>query len=139
MAIIFALMEAGPEMGISPVVMDKLKVAHKAALEGLDHMRSANVKLGLGTDLLGDLYDQQCREFLLRREVFEPIEILRQATSMSAEILMHEGRLGCVEADAYADLIVVDGDPLEDVGLLAANGQRLDLIIRDGEIIKNRL
>src|SRR3546814_17119421 len=97
-------------MGIAPVVMDKLKIAHKSAIEGLDHMRSANVKLGLGTDLLGELYDQQCREFTLRREVFQPIEILRQATSMGAEILMHEGRLGCVQPDAFADLIVVDGD-----------------------------
>ncbi|HEY0596733.1 amidohydrolase family protein, partial [Sphingopyxis sp.] len=96
-------------------------------------------KLGLGTDLLGELYDQQCREFTLRREVFEPIEILRQATSMGAEILMHEGRLGCVKPDAFADLIVVDGDPLKDIGLLSQNGERLDLIIRDGEIIKNRL
>lgn len=139
LAIIFALMEGGSAMGISPVVMDKLKVAHKSAIEGLDHMRSANVKLGLGTDLLGELYDQQCREFTLRREVFEPIEILRQATSMGAEILMHEGRLGCVKPDAFADLIVVDGDPLKDIGLLSQNGERLDLIIRDGEIIKNRL
>src|SRR3546814_7014332 len=61
-------------MGIAPVVMDKLKIAHKSAIEGLDHMRSANVKLGLGTDLLGELYDQQCREFTLRREVFQRSE-----------------------------------------------------------------
>lgn len=58
---------------------------------------------------------------------------------MGAEILMQEGRLGCVREGAYADLNVVDGDPLSDVGLLAADGANLDLIIRDGEIIKNRL
>src|SRR3546814_11851774 len=102
-------------------------------------MRSANVKLGLGTDLLGELYDQQCREFTLRREVFQPIEILRQATSMGAEILMHEGRLGCGKTEAFADLTVVVGDPLKDIGLLSKNGQRLDVIIREGEIITTRL
>jgi imidazolonepropionase-like amidohydrolase len=58
---------------------------------------------------------------------------------MGAEILMQEGKLGCVAADAHADLIVVDGDPLQDIGLLAASGRRLDLIMRAGKIVKNRL
>jgi imidazolonepropionase-like amidohydrolase len=65
--------------------------------------------------------------------------MLRQATSMAAEILMHEDKLGCIKPDAFADLIVVDGDPLKDIGLVAASGARLDLILRDGEIVKNRL
>ena len=102
-------------------------------------MRSAGVKIGYGTDLLGVTYDQQCREFELRGQVFSPLEMLRQATSMGAEILMQEDKLGCVKADAFADLIVVDGDPLKDIGLLAASGRKLDLIVRDGEIVKNRL
>lgn len=52
---------------------------------------------------------------------------------------MQTGRLGCVAPDAHADLIVVDGDPLKDIGLLAAEGRNLDLIMRGGEVIKNRL
>ncbi len=139
MAVIFALTERGPKLGFPKASLDKLKVAYASAIEGMDHMRSAGVKVGYGTDLLGETYDEQCREFLHRREVFEPIEILRQATSMAAEIMMHEGRLGCVQPDAYADLIVVDGDPLKDIGLLAENGRRLDVIMRGGTLIKNRL
>jgi imidazolonepropionase-like amidohydrolase len=65
--------------------------------------------------------------------------MLRQATSMGAEILMQEGKLGCVASGALADLIVVDGDPLKDIGLLAASGRKLDLIMRAGEVVKNRL
>jgi imidazolonepropionase-like amidohydrolase len=95
--------------------------------------------LGYGTDLIGSTYDQQCREFEIRAQVFSPLEILRQATSMGAEILMQEGKLGCIKPDAHADLVVVDGDPMKDIGLLAASGQRLDLIMRAGEIVKNRL
>ena len=139
MAVAFSLTEAGPALGFPPASIEKLKVAYAAALEGMDHMRQAGVKLGFGTDLLGVTYDQQCREFAIRREVFQPIEILRQATSMAAEILMHEGQLGCVAPDAYADLIVVDGDPTVDIGLLAQNGEKLDVILRNGELIKNRL
>jgi imidazolonepropionase-like amidohydrolase len=139
MAVIFVTMEEGQRLGMTPDSMAKLKVAHEGALGGLDHMRTAGVKIGYGTDLLGATYDQQCREFDIRAQVFSPIEMLRQATSMGAEILMQEGKLGCVASGALADLIVVDGDPLKDIGLLAASGRKLDLIMRAGEIVKNRL
>jgi imidazolonepropionase-like amidohydrolase len=124
---------------MAPESLAKLKIAADSAIEGLQHMRDAGVKVGYGTDLLGSTYDQQCREFELRSEVFTPLEMLRQATSMGAEILMQEGRLGCVRPGAHADLIVVDGDPLKDIELLAADGHKLDLIMRAGEIVKNRL
>jgi len=139
MSVIFVTMEIGAKLGMTPDSMAKLKVAADSAIEGLQHMRDAGVKMGFGTDLLGATYDQQCREFEFRSEVFTPLEMLRQATSVGAEILMQEGRLGCVRPNAHADLIVVDGDPLKDIGLLAADGRKLDLIIRDGEIVKNRL
>jgi imidazolonepropionase-like amidohydrolase len=51
----------------------------------------------------------------------------------------HEGRLGCVAPEAFADLLVVDGDPLKDIKLLAADGAHLKLIMRAGEIVKNEL
>jgi imidazolonepropionase-like amidohydrolase len=58
---------------------------------------------------------------------------------LSAEILMMEGELGCIRAGAYADLIVVDGDPLEDLSLLAADGAHVPLVMRAGEIVKSTL
>ena len=126
-------------MGLPGDRMDKLRAVYDDSMAGLDVMRGAGVKLGFGTDLLAGFYPQQTREFTLRREVFSPLELLRQATSVGAEILMQEGSLGCVQPDALADLIVVDGDPLKDVGLLAAEGQHLDLIMRGGDLVKNRL
>jgi imidazolonepropionase-like amidohydrolase len=139
MSVIFATMEVGERLGTPPENLEKFVVAREMALAGLDHMRTAGVKLGYGTDLLGSTYDQQCREFALRAEVFTPLELLQQATSIGADVLMQSGKLGCVQADAHADLIVVDGDPLTDIGLLAASGKRLDLIMRGGEITKMRL
>ncbi len=136
--IIFTLVELGESLGIPPTNLRKAREIYQHALVGLDHMRQAGVKVGFGTDLLGKLYTQQCREFLLRREVFSPLEILRQATSMSADLMMQGGKLGCVSAGAYADLIVVDGDPLEDIGLLAQDGRCLSTIMRGGEIIKHQ-
>lgn len=139
MAIIFAIRESGREFGMPEEGLAKLDLVFGEALAGLERMRNAGVKVGLGTDLLGKSYVQQTREFLLRREVFQPIEILRQATSVAAEILQQSDRLGCVKAGAHADLIVVDGDPLTDIGLLAQSGAKLPLIMRAGEIVKRKL
>jgi imidazolonepropionase-like amidohydrolase len=139
MAIIFALIEMGKQLGFPKQSQEKAEIAMKAAIVGMDYMRKAGVKIGFGTDLLGATYTQQCREFTHRSQVFKPVEILRQATSMNAEIMMHEDRLGCVKAGAYADLLVVDGDPLKDISLLAQDGKKLDVIMRAGELVKNRL
>jgi len=136
MVIIFALVELGEKLGFPPESQVKAGYAFKEALSGLDKMRKAGVKVGYGTDLLGVTYVQQCREFTLRSEVFTPLELLRQATSVNAEMMMMEGKLGCVAAGAYADLIVVDGDPLKDIGLLAADGRKLTTIVRGGEVVK---
>ncbi len=139
MAIIYALMEEGAALGLPPVSQEKIKVAFAAALTGMEHMRDAGVKMGFGTDLLGETHVRQSQEFAIRRKVFEPIDILRQATSISAEILNQTGTLGCIAPGAAADLIVVNGDPLTDIGLLADQGRKLDLIMRSGEIVKDIL
>jgi imidazolonepropionase-like amidohydrolase len=139
MVVIFALVELGRELGFPAVSQEKVEYAYKQALSGMDKMRRAGVKLGLGTDLLGSTYVQECREFTIRSEVFTPIEILRQATSTNAEMMMQQGKLGCVAPGAHADLLVVDGDPVKDISLLAANGKNLRMIVRGGEIVKDEL
>lgn len=139
MIVIEQLVEMGRAMGFAPQSQEKAEYAWKSAIAGMDLMRTAGVKVCFGTDLLGNLYKQQCREFALRRQVFSPLEILRQATSVSAEMMMQEGRLGCIQPGALADLLVVDGDPLKDISLLESNGEKLSVILRAGELVKNRL
>lgn len=139
MAVILGLHELGAKLGFPEESQRKMAVVAKSAVESLDIMRTAGVKIGLGSDLMGATYTRQCTEFTIRSEVFRPIEILRQATSMGAEILMQPDELGCVAVGAYADLIVVDGDPLADIGLLAQDGAALSVIMRGGELVRNRL
>ena len=136
LSILNALVEEGPRLGFPPQMQAKAEAVTKGAMEGLDHMRTAGVKVAYGTDLLGSLYTQQCREFDLRSRVYTPLEILRQATSVAAELMMLDGQIGCVKPGAHADLIVVDGDPLKDLGLLGQMGQRLTTIVRAGEVVK---
>ena len=139
LSIIHALAEQGRHFGLSSVSQAKVITIAQKATEGIESMRNADVAVGFGTDLLGETYVQQCREFSLRKEVFTPIEILRQVTSTNAAILQQEDKLGCIKPGAFADLLVVDGDPLKNVDLLAANGRNLRLIMRAGELIRNEL
>jgi imidazolonepropionase-like amidohydrolase len=139
MAIIFALIDVGPQLGFPPESQAKAEEAFKMALTGMDSMRRSGVKVGFGTDLLGTTYLRQCREFTIRSEVFSPLEILRQATSTNAEILLQKDTLGCIRPGAQADLLVVDGDPLADIGVLAADGRKLRAIMRAGEWVRNEL
>jgi imidazolonepropionase-like amidohydrolase len=137
MSIIFALVEQGRALGFPPQSQAKVEQVFEQAISGLDAMRRAGVKLCYGTDLLGRTYTDQCREFSLRARVYTPLEILRQATSTAAEMLMMDGRIGCIAPGAHADLLLVDGDPLADIGLLAADGRHLRAIVRGGELVKH--
>jgi imidazolonepropionase-like amidohydrolase len=73
-------------------------------------------------------------------------EILTMATSNNAELLAmsgprnpYPGKLGVIEDGAFADLLLVDGNPLEDLSLLASPEKSLSLIMKDGRIYKNTL
>jgi len=137
MATIFALIELGKTLGFPAESQEKMKVAHEGALAGMERMRQAKVKVGFGTDLLGVTYVRECTEFTLRRDVFSPLEILRQCTSVNAEMMQMAGQVGCVAPGAHADLLVVDGDPLADIGVMAADGRNVRVIVRAGELVKN--
>jgi imidazolonepropionase-like amidohydrolase len=115
------------------------------AQHALELLRRAGVKVGYGSDLVGDIHRFQSREFGLRREVFSPLEILRQATSLGAELvercgmLNPHGKLGVIQTDAMADLLVVDGNPLEDVTVLEEPEKNIPVIVKDGRFVKNEL
>ena len=138
LAIIDAIQALGPQMGLSQAMADKTREVAGHALTSLDRLRSAGAKIGFGTDLLGTLHDRQGREFALRREVCSPAEILRQATSVNAELLGMEGKLGVIAPGAFADLLVVDGDPLADISILE-KPKSFKLIMRAGKIVRNQL
>jgi imidazolonepropionase-like amidohydrolase len=139
MVILYTLVEQGRQLGFPAESQAKAEQVMQTGLQGLESMRRAGVKIAYGSDLLGALHVYESREFDIRREVFTPLEILRQATSIGAEMMMQEGKLGCIAPGAWADLIVVDGDPLADISLLAAGGRHLPVIVRAGEVVKNTL
>ena len=136
LAVLFALMEDGRKMGMSETSREKLLKVHENALKGLEIMKRAGVKMGFGTDLLGDQYMRQGTEFTIRSQVLTPFEILRSATAINAEILQMGGKLGVIKPGALADLLVVEGNPLENIDLLTANGRHLTHIMLNGRFVK---
>jgi imidazolonepropionase-like amidohydrolase len=114
-----ALAEEGASLGLPAESVAKIEAVRSAGLASLETFHTAGVSMGYGTDLLGDMHRHQSREFLIRKQVLPAREIIASATSVAAEILGMKGKLGIVAPAAFADLIVVEGNPLEDVARLA--------------------
>lgn len=131
--------ERAAQFGMSPDKLEKNEMVLRGGFESLQICREAGIKVGFGSDLLGQLQEEQSREFLLRAEVVSPLEIIRSATLIGAEIVRMPGRLGVIEPGAIADLLVVDGDPLSDLDLLQHQGRHLSAIMKAGRFHKNLL
>ena len=122
-------------------------------MDGVDTLMNTAKKVGLpvafGTDSFGSLraYEAAVKEFTYRKRWFDDVEILKQATSHNAKLLAltgprnpyQDGPLGVIEPGAYADLLLVNGNPLEDASILEEYETNIQLIMKDGQIYKNTL
>ena len=135
----FVMKERAAQFGMTKDMLDKNDLVMDGAMRSLEICKRAGVEVGYGSDLLGQLQVEQSREFIYRAEVLKPLEIIRQATLVGAKILRHEGKLGIVEPGAFADLIVVDGDPLKKLELFLDQGAHLPVIMKGGQFHKNTL
>ncbi len=111
--------------------------------------REIGVKTVFGTDVLFDasLAVKQGKLLAKLGRWYTPVEALRQATSTAGELLAlsgprspyPDGALGVIQPGAYADLILVDGNPLENLDLVVNPDENFDLIMKDGVIYKDTL
>ncbi|WP_028920985.1 metal-dependent hydrolase family protein [Pseudonocardia acaciae] len=134
-----ALAEEGPAAGLPPVSHAKVFDVLDAGLNALELAHRGGVKLVYGTDLLGDMHYRQLTEFSIRAQVQPAPDIIRSATTTAAELLGLEGRAGVIAPGAFADLLVVDGNPLDDVTVLTNPDDALRLIMHAGRIHRNSL
>ncbi|UCH46566.1 MAG: amidohydrolase family protein [Betaproteobacteria bacterium] len=127
----------------------KMRQVNEGSANLMKWARKYGVRIAWGTDLFGPpaKQAQQPQEFIARAKFFTPYEILKQATSDNAELfklsgLRHpyqKGALGVIEEGAYADLLLVGGNPLDDIKLMADPGKNFHIIMKDGVIYKNTL
>ena len=134
-----AMKRRARELGMPDVMLEKNDEVLKYGFAELEHCRKAGVKMAYGSDLLGALEDEQTVEFRIRGEVMPAIDVIRSATLTGAEVVRQEGKLGTIQPGAHADLLVVDGNPLKDLGLFKDGGPHLSAIMKAGKFHKNAL
>ena len=126
-----ALRRRGADLGLPSVSDRKNREVLEAGLASIDIARRAGVPIGLGTDLVGDLEDEQLLEFRNRCEVDTVEDVLRSATSINAAII-RRADLGVIREGAVADLVVLDGNPFEQTDVLWS---RERTVIRSGTVV----
>jgi imidazolonepropionase-like amidohydrolase len=139
--------EAPPQF--SDEQREKYELAKSGFVEMIRLAKKHRLKIAFGSDvfLSREAYELQPLEWVARAEFFSAAEIMRQATSIGAGLIEHsgarnryrEGPLGVIRPGAYADLVLIDGEPLKDISVLADPENNLRLIMKDGVIYKNTL
>src|SRR5450830_897469 len=134
-----ALARDGARLGLPADSVAKIESVRQAGRNSLNIYAEHGVQMGFGSDLLGEMHQDQSEEFLIRAEILGNMEAIRSATSIAAAILQREGELGAVRIGARADLIVVNGNPLDDIGLLAGQGKHLALVMQGGYLHRTNI
>lgn len=126
----------------------KLRQVQLGAVREMELASKYGVKVAFGTDVFGNVGIERdaFKEYISRLRWFKPIDILRQTTSVNGELFAMTGKLnpypapiGVIREGAYADLLIYQGNPLEDLTVITKPEQTLKLILKDGKIVKNSL
>lgn len=120
--------------GCNAAMLEKLDGVANQGLDTIELCQSNSVALGLGADLLSEFQNQQLEKFALRAEVQPPADILGSATSGNAMPLGAYGAIGEIKAGAYADILVMNGNPLEAVSITKKCAQDGGLKVMKGGI-----
>lgn len=132
-----ALADEGARLGWSPAMLDKLAVVQDRGIEAVRIARAEGVPVVFGTDLLGHMHGRQAGEFSLRLAAMAPAEALQSATITAARLMRQEGRIGQIVAGAFADLLIVAGDPMVSLAMLAGGGP--PFVMKGGRVYRNTL
>ena len=127
----------------------KTRLVLQGAIHEMELAKKYDVNVAYGTDAFGALGGESkaLLEFTSRTRWYSPLEVLKQATSENAKLFAlsgkinpyTEGKLGVITIGAYADLLIYDGNPIEDIGIVTHPDQYLLFIMKDGKVYKNLL
>ena len=132
------LHDEGARHGIPTESLDKLSRIIDAGLDSLKVAAEAGVRIASGSDLLGPMRRYQGEEIGIKAQALGPMGAIIAATRTNAELLGIGSEVGTIEVGKHADLIVTEGDPLEDPGLFGRDGG-VALVVLGGRLVHNRL
>ena len=130
------LKQDGAAFGLPEASQNKVDDVLYAGLDALKLATDHQVKIAYGSDLLGGMQPHQSQEFAIRAQVQTSQQVLRSATTTAAELLRQNDNLGVVAPGAYADLLVLDANPLDDVSVLGDADNAIHSVIKGGRLLE---
>lgn len=128
-----AMRRRGPGLGLNEVSLAKNAEVLSKGQEAANMAVRAGVRVGFGTDLMGDMEDEQLRGVALQVEALGVPEALHSMTAGNAAVL-GDARLGSLETGSHGDAVLLSGNPLEDPLVLGAMGAR-QAVIQAGRVV----
>jgi imidazolonepropionase-like amidohydrolase len=132
------MIREGPEE-LDPYTIKKLEMVGQKGIAALELAYRAGVRIGSGSDIIGPLQHLKGRELAIKGEVMSPMEAIVSTTRTNAELFGIADRLGTLDADKIADLIVLDENPLDDLTIFEYGLERVVLVMKEGRIMKNNI
>lgn len=129
------LSRQGAELGLSAYSLEKLRKVMATGEEAVRLAAEAGVRIGSGSDLLGPMMTRKAEELVIKARILGPMQAIVSATRVNAELFGLGDRIGSVAVGKEADLIAVEGDPLEDIATLA-DAERVRLVVKGGGVVK---
>ncbi len=125
----------GAEFGIPDYFLRKMKIANECAQQALGYAVKAGLVIASGSDVVGPGQPFKGRELELKSRVMGPMGAILSSTKVNAEVMKVADSVGTVEVGKLADLLLVDGNPLEDIALFQ-DRDRIQIIMQDGKFVK---
>ena len=127
-------LENAPKMGVPPAMLAKGKEVMPAARKNIAHAFASGVKVGFGTDAAVYPHGLNAHEFAVMVKLgLTPLQSIQAATVNDADLLGWSDKVGVIEPNHFADIIAVDGDPLQDVTTL----ERVKFVMKGGVVYKS--
>lgn len=134
LVVYYAISTYGEKYNLAKDVIETARDSFKKGIEALKMASQKGANIAFGTDLIGDLHNLQSMEFTIRGQVQPNIEIIRSATIYSAKLLQMENKIGVIKKGAFADLIVLNKNPLNDLSILQ-NENEIKAVMKNGKWI----
>jgi len=126
-------LENAPRIGVPEPMIEKGRVVMPIARKNIAHAFASGVKVGFGTDAAVYPHGFNAREFAVMVKLgLSPLQAIQAATINDADLLGWADKVGAIEPGKWADLIAVDGDPLQDVTTL----ERVKFVMKGGGVVK---
>jgi imidazolonepropionase-like amidohydrolase len=131
----FAISQYGAAEGIPQLMLDKINKAKARGLESLEIARAAGLEICSGSDVLSSMQPLKSLELGYKASVLGNHAAVLSATRNNAKLFGMSDRIGTIEEGKLADLIVVNGDPLDDIGVLQ-DARNVALVMKEGKVMK---